>query len=514
MPHFSRVEWEGLKNKYNLGKYGPIKSELLPKGTNELEVFRDGEYRLIGKIRGKFDKFTELDNLNIDSDPGEFINYWNLEISDPTTDPYHPLKIDYELNDIVGNIGTRRSIDGNHFEYKFALSSIKRIFDIKAKVDWITEWFLNGPYGFIYPEVTEHNLVKKYKKKRRDINKTFKVEKSSTMHDYFHINFKQEEYDGQEFIIHSVPDIFSPSWSRKVGIEYRTEWGIPSIEERKKISEIVSFIFGRQLIKIGSTKFTHDGWRTEDIAYNPAITPKISLIALCKRDNTPPVEIMYKYRFISGRFTGTFKKNIDDHFKELIPKYLELRDELNLDEVLWRYWLSESLPSYAKLSVLAASFELLVDSWYKSKNSKIKGNFLPHDDFMNLFKEEFEIIKNKLENVDWDIQEFSDRFYNKIINSNQMGFNASIQFFFKELGLEIGKIEKEAIQYRNKSVHGHIISKEESNKLIICENTYKTLVNRTILKILNYDWAYIDYHTMNYPLRHIDEPIGFKRNTN
>lgn len=38
--------------------------------------------------------------------------------------------------------------------------------------------------------------------------------------------------------------------------------------------------------------------------------------------------------------------------------------------------------------------------------------------------------------------------------------------------------------------------------------TYRTLINRTILKILGYEMDYIDYYSPGYPKRNIDEPAG------
>ncbi len=38
--------------------------------------------------------------------------------------------------------------------------------------------------------------------------------------------------------------------------------------------------------------------------------------------------------------------------------------------------------------------------------------------------------------------------------------------------------------------------------------TYRTLINRCILKTLNYSGNYIDYSTLGHPSRPLSEPIG------
>jgi len=86
-------------------------------------------------------------------------------------------------------------------------------------------------------------------------------------------SFIKLEYDNKEicFIMHAVPDSYNPNWSKKLGIEYRNLWGIPKSKIREKIGEIVSFLLGRQLIKIGETKFDSKGNPIEELLLTPKI---------------------------------------------------------------------------------------------------------------------------------------------------------------------------------------------------------------------------------------------------
>lgn len=500
----SRIEWEGLQEEYKIGKL--IENDL-PKQIDEFKIFRNDDYYLNGKIRGRFDNYEELSCFFQDSEIGEFIDPLNFEIKEKV-----PVSTTYKIKNIIGKQNNWKNQYGNYsFEYYFAMSSIKRTILPDHKIEWIMEWFLNGPQDpTIYHEGTTHKLVQIYKKKRSYLNSEFKTEKFACGNfDFIKSEYERKNGDECSFVIHSVPDIYPPRWSKKIGIEYRNEWGIPEVDEREEITEIVSFLFGRKLIKVGCSKFVDDGWIAEDIAYSPNISPKIDLPGLCHSSDTPPIKLGYYHNLIS-RQASNCTKSLTVQFSELVTKYLDLRDELKLNDVLERYWLSESLPSYARLVLLSASLELLVQSWYQSKNSKIKGDFLSHDEFITCFKDELDGFKDKLEKINWKNEEFSSRFLNKVMSSNQMGFNASIHFFFDEIGLEIGEIEKKAITYRNKPAHGKVINYEESKNLLKFEYAYKTLVNRVLLKILDYNWAYIDYYTNEYPLRGIEEPIGKK----
>ena len=78
-----------------------------------------------------------------------------------------------------------------------------------------------------------------------------------------------------------------------------------------------------------------------------------------------------------------------------------MQGTLNLDEVLWGYWLADQLPLGADLPVLATSVEILMNPWYKSKKSKSKGTYMPKAEFDKLLKDEFKAIEAKLEGVEY-----------------------------------------------------------------------------------------------------------------
>ena len=75
----------------------------------------------------------------------------------------------------------------------------------------------------------------------------------------------------------------------------------------------------------------------------------------------------------------------------------------------------------------------------------------------------------------------------KIENSFQASGKQKVDFFLEELELKMGNVEKEARAHRNKPAHGHLSDDESSLKLRYLTDAYRTLLNRIILKILNYD---------------------------
>lgn len=501
MPYASWIEWESLGGEVDIiNSQDLVISEILPEGTEKIRLFRDNFYNIKGIINGKFRHFDELKVLNEEHTPlGSFIEPKCLKIQDPT--------VTYEIKSIIG--GSYHTTDFE-FEYEFSPYSIRREFENSNETAWVTDWFLNGPHNHVFSASTEYNLVENYKKSLHipETYKNFPDNIIKNLHDdltdfeggkkgsvlsfnYSLIEFENENGEENYFIIHDVPKDIGPNWSNKLGIEYREKWGIPDLEERKKISELVSFIFGRQLLNIGYSKFDKYGNFVEDFAVDPILPNSINIKRVCGLPDKPPIKI------------NPFKSGyLEPIFKQLIPSYLKLSDDLNMNQVLWRYWLSIALNFDTSLLLLATSIELLSNSWYKSQNSKSKGIYLEKKDFDKLLRCEFKLIEKKLKG-----QKYKERILRRMKGTFQMGANEKVNNFFDEINLNIDKIEKKAIKDRNIPAHGSLLDLERSKKIFKSEEAYRTLFNRTVLKILGFNGKYIDYYTLNYPERDIDEPI-------
>ncbi len=243
---------------------------------------------------------------------------------------------------------------------------------------------------------------------------------------------------------------------------------------------------------MGFTRFDDQGYPLEQFVRSP---PKRNLIALCQSGDYPFVELD------TQRAEGGIEKVLN----RLLPNYLYLKDDLNLNEAIWFYWLSNELPIGANLPTLATGVETLASSWLKSNKSKSKGVYLPKDEFDELVKDELETIDKKLGGV-----EYSDRIMRRLSSAYSMGGNEQLRFFFDEIGLALSEAEWEAIRQRNFMAHGasSIFDGSANEKMRRATYTYQTLFNRVLLKVLGYDGMYTDYGTIDLPLRHIDVPSG------
>jgi len=481
----SRVEWEGFTSKIKIKKI--IESESIPIGSETIEIWRDDDYKLNGRILGEYDG-NGLGNM--DNEKGiAGTTMPSIEIEG--TDHYG--FISYKLSHCyIGGISNQVTrLDSNpktNFVANLMLYHVEMKQSTDMKSDLLIEWYLNGPSGsFIFPRSTKRQLKEDFIRKRFDNEEKLYP---GTHNEENTRDFAFVELENRSFIIQAVPKYFGPKWSNCIGIEYREEWGgIPDEEEREAISEIVGFIFGKHLLNVGYTKFAGMGYPIEEVAKNPWGD---NVVSKCQDAALFPVDID------NYQTWGLVEKVLT----QLIPQYLLLRNDLNLKQALWNYWVSLDLPIGVNLPILSAGVETIAKSWFKTSKSKTKGVYLAKKEYDELLASEFNLIEEKLrENV------YQQRILNKIKNAYNMGANERLDFFFSEIDLPIGEIEGKAIKGRNSMAHGDIMGDQKIEKMVQLTRAFQTLFHRILLKILGFDGDYIDRSTVGWPRRHINEPM-------
>ena len=141
--------------------------------------------------------------------------------------------------------------------------------------------------------------------------------------------------------------------------------------------------------------------------------------------------------------------------------------------------------------------------WYESSGSKSKGVYMPASDFRKLTQDGIELIRGRLGQ-----HEYADRIVRRLGGCFTFGVAEKFDNFFAELGLPVSKAEKDAIQSRNRVVHGGGLDESMWDDYVEKRKTYQTLLNRVILKLLGYEGLYIDYGTVGFPQRALSEPSG------
>lgn len=485
-----RIEWEVLRDKIiiqNLTSLGR-----LPKGSQRIEVWRDELYKIKAKVYGTVgydDEHSEFEK----GVPGTKVPTFSVEGTDVTG-----LK-KYTLNRcFVKNIQRKFVWNGNdyvtNFEAELAIYELKIQFSNQEQSDWYVDWFLNGPISehiFLFPRTTKRSFSQIFVRERLSVDKEGKNYSGGAGESY-NRDFAFIDTGKIKYILSKVPKGLGPEWSNNIGIEYRREWGgIPDRDTREAIAEITSFIIGKHLLNIGYSTFDSKGRPIEQVALNPWGD---NVVSLSRSHGLSPI------RFSSSSDFYRIEKVLN----QVVPRYLELRNELKLNEALWRYWISNDLPIGTNLPILHAGVEILAKAWFKSNKSKTKGVYLPKREFDKLIEDGMRIIVSKLQG-----QKYGDRIIRKISDAYRMTQNEQLAFFFEEIGLNIAEVENEALKGRNVMAHGSSgRSDEELWYLIYLTRSYQTLFHRILLKILGYTGNYIDYSTEGWPERHIDEPLG------
>jgi len=483
-PHLSRIEWEGLQGKWEIEERK--ESSILPSASQKIEVWRDEQYKLKAKVTG-----TPTDALG-----GMFPDYLEPGTLVPSvelngSDLYGT--IDYKLSNCAVKSTSQRGNES--FEADLVTHRVRRRFLKResAEMAWLTEWYLNS-YSrntpLLYPRPVKRELKEEYRKEREFLGEeiTFEGYRKGALGRCAFV-----ETPDVSFLVQPVPNELGPPWSKCLGIEYRLEWGgVPNADDRKAIANILSFLMGRPLVDVGYTAYDGRGYPIEQVAINPRAD---NLVAMCQRPEQPPINL--EQRKPPAMLEGLLQ--------EMVPCYLALREELNLDEVLQGYWLADQLPLGDDLPVLATSIEILKNAWYKSKKSKSKGTYMPKAKFDELLEDEFKAIEARLEGV-----EYGDRILRRMRNTFQMGVNESFDFFFEEIGLPVGERERKAIGARNRMAHGSsgFLDERAYQELLNKKQSYQTLFNRILLKVMGYDGNYVDRSTLGWPERPLDQPIG------
>ncbi|MDD1370317.1 hypothetical protein PTB13_21655, partial [Bacillus sp. MHSD17] len=199
----------------------------------------------------------------------------------------------------------------------------------------------------------------------------------------------------------------------------------------------ISFLFGTQLLNIGYNTYSTDHYIIESHLLNP---PGDNIQTLCRTSKSSPIGIDY---YASLGF------EIETTLIEPINNYLLLGNTLRLDEVLWRYWIGKRMPIGTNLPILASGLEVLANSWIKSNLSSGSNVYFEQEEFLSLIADELKTLSAKLESYD-----FKGKILNKFKSAYHTGVNEKLEIIFSDLGIELSRKDKRALQARNKMAHG------------------------------------------------------------
>lgn len=339
---------------------------------------------------------------------------------------------------------------------------------VETEQNLLIEWYLNGT-KINFPRTTDRKYFKSLTRSRYNldteeyITKKFSAENISRDCCYF-------DCGALKFIVFKALNEVGPDWSINYGIEYRNEWGIPDKETRNSIAEIISFLFGTQLLNIGYNIYSTNHYIIESYLLNPHGD---NVQTLCRASKNSPIGIDYYTDLGFG---------IESTLIEPIKNYFKFRKLLRLDEVLWRYWIGKRMPIGTNLPILASGLEVLANSWINSNLSSGSNVYLEQEEFLDLIADELETLSAKLEGFD-----FKEKILNKFKSAYHKGVNEKLEIMFADIGIELSRKDKKALQARNKMAHGATIETDKKVKEAIeLSYVYLTLYEKILLKIIGY----------------------------
>ncbi len=480
------LEWESIQWPLTFSRIKCHKGIYDLPAESNVNIARNDEYGLTGTISGMVDG-----SRNIEYKGGENIHageFMELEILSGSKSGYETITLEGILLGGTKKVGPSGTPRGNFsFSSKFRCS--KAEYKINGseedKVETLLEFYLTSGTQFFWPRATRRVAVTTGAKIRIGTDEDLEEPVETIVHEEGNANdhfiIETPEY---HVIVQQVSQEFLPNWSSGVQLEFRSSAkGIPRPEDRQGIAEIIGFIMGTQLIKIGENHIGDSGIMKK-IAFSPISD---NIVSRCSSQARPPINI--------GSYENWGK--IELVINELLPKYLEKRTTYNLPDVLWKYWIATDLPVGTNLPILSSAMETLAESYIKGNGLTRSYSKTEKSEHEKLVSPELEILKAKLEPFD-----YKNSVINKLANPFTIGVGEKLKAFFQHIGFIYGSkdIENRAMQARNAMTHGALgVNSEEVRKYIKLTHAYESLFNRVLLKVLGYQGDYIDYSSEGHP---------------
>lgn len=349
----------------------------------------------------------------------------------------------------------------------------------EEKVELKSRWYINGS-DLILLRNPIYTIEKGSNFKRLNDVGELIINADSEFNHFVSSYFVVKPDTLNQFIVSKISNKFNPQWSKKMSIDFFREFGFHSKEQINLIENVLSFAFGRSLIDIGESHFDKNGSLIYYKAYSPRISHTINLKYICDMGANCPL------------FYTFFDMRHENDLAFIIGKC----EESNVNYYNVFNYLRESfnLPPLSEIVLIAGALEFLVENWLEN-NSSGKHEHMPKEDFENLISDELNSCHEKFE--EYGVKRIDDLMDN-IKGAYKKQGSKKLDLFFDELGITLGKIEESAIQYRHTPAHGRIMNLKMARKFSLRTLSYRLLLNRCILKSLNFEGYYWDFFSKSY----------------
>jgi len=363
-------------------------------------------------------------------------------------------------------------IGGNLFKTEYKLSCDKVVCINKQHAPFaLREWVLNGSQEGLRFYVN-NDISYKIEGATYGLYGDFDFpHKSVSPEAEYQGGFTHIRYKDTAFDIHFMNSSYGPKWSVNFSISYFEKYGrIPDPEEREIIRDYLGFFMGKRLICLGNSIYDASG-NVIGFEIDNSHIAGFNIQDICKKVSMPPID--------------DSSDALDDYVNELqnhIDEFSDLYKKLDFDFLFRSYWYAKEVVVPLDIPILASALEHLVVIWYKEAEDNPETTLVGKKEFSRRIKPVKDVVKKC-----FDDTEYKDRMIRSIESMNRMSVSERFEHFFNIIGLEIGEMEKKALSARNFPAHGNYHNNfDEYHKM---SQIYRSLINRVVLKLLNYEGA-------------------------
>jgi hypothetical protein len=188
---------------------------------------------------------------------------------------------------------------------------------------------------------------------------------------------------------------------------------------------------------------------------------------------------------------------------DIINKFVDNYDKYDLQHVSWLYWHAVISPIHLRGVCFGAVLEYIQSKYIAENSISFKTGLVDKKIWKDISKPLFRVI-NEAENLTDEERKVLN---NKIGNLNITPQSILTDRFFSTLNLNLGEKEKSAYSRRNDAAHGNKTPNDDYISLIRENKILHVLCNRVLIKILSLSGVYVDFYTVEHPIRYISDYI-------
>ena len=206
-------------------------------------------------------------------------------------------------------------------------------------------------------------------------------------------------------------------------------------------------------------------------------------------------------------FTSDFVVEVEDMFSRLLPKYREIKGTgLLIDQALHHLATAMSVPSEARFALLSVAFETLASSFARKEagDQEAPAKYLSNTEYRKVMRPLLRKLKKDLNGK--LPPEDLDALQGKLWGANNRAMGDRAKLLLASLGIAQDDRVAQLLELRNSAIHEGALARErppDLQKVVNFEEGMRTLLNKCVLRLLDYEGPFVDYGEFGHPTTHL-----------